>query len=186
MTRIALTFAVLALFANDLLAQIRFMGRQDGDAIFVSLPMEKLSQTPEWDSSHKDELEPPISIGKAIRLAKLAVSEKYPQHKNKLWSVSVEFCPEPMAINTGDCPIDDSGNRYFRNNGTLEMTINKWVYWIRFRWSPLFGNAITNHLSPSIPVAVLMDGTVLVAQKERMNVSDQELKASYRKWESLP
>ena len=186
MKRIALTIAILAFFSNDLRAQARYMGRQNGDAVFVSLPMDKLSRSPDWDIRRAETLEPPISIGKAIRLAKQAVTEKYPNHKEKSWSVSIEFREEQQPINDGHHLLDENGNIYYRDDEILELAVNKWVYWIRLSWSPTVGNGLTLHFSPSIPVAVLIDGTVLVAQKERKVVSEQELKTSYKKLENKP
>ena len=66
MKRIALTIAILAFFADDLRAQARYMGKQSGDAVFVSLPMDKLSRSPDWDIRHAETLEPQESTNELL------------------------------------------------------------------------------------------------------------------------
>ncbi|MFO0924594.1 MAG: hypothetical protein U0905_19160 [Pirellulales bacterium] len=56
-----------------------------------------------------------------------------------------------------------------------------WVYWIRLTWTPVVGNGLSTQPSPSVPVAVLMDGTAVLPSKIIKPLKEPEFTSRYRK-----
>ncbi len=179
--RTVLSLLIALILERDALCQQRHFGRIDGESVSVVLSADQLSRAPSWSNDDKDE--PPLSVGKAIAAAKLAVAKEYPTMKDKKWTFSVILSEEHKSINTDQHFTDSDGKEYFSNESALTFTLDKWVYWVRLTWHPVVGNGLTAFYAPNIPVAVLMDGTVVLPSKIIMHVADADFRARYRKLE---
>jgi hypothetical protein len=173
-------FLVLAsMLGSDAFCQQRHLGRIDGEPVSIVLSVDQLGRAPSWSSD--DDGEPPLSVGKAIKAAKLAVVKEYPNLKDKDWTVSVALEEETSSINTGDHFTDSDGIEYYCDDVELTIVLDRWVYWVRLTWQPVVGNGITAHFSPNIPVAILMDGTAVLPSKITKPTPEPEFRVRYRK-----
>lgn len=182
MIRTVLCLLFAATIGSNALCQQRHFGRIDGEPVSIVLSADQLSQTPDWSSDDQDE--PPLSVGKAIAKAKIAVAKKFPKFKDKNWTVSVILAEEHTSINTDHHFTDSDGTEYCADVARLTFTLQKWVYWVRLTWHPLVGNGLTDHVAPNIPVAVLMDGTVVLPTKITKPIPEAEFAGRYRRIQS--
>lgn len=179
MIRTILLLALVSVIGRDALCQQRHFGRIDGEPVSIVLSADQLSRAPSWSSD--DDGEPPLSVGKAIKAAKLAVAKEYPELKDKDWEVSVTFAQETSSINTDNHFTDSDGIEYYSKEDRLTIVLDRWVYWVRLSWQPVVGNGLTAHFSPNIPVAILMDGTAVLPSKITKPTSEPEFRVRYRK-----
>jgi hypothetical protein len=178
MIRAILSIVLGLLLGSDAFCQQRHFGRIDGEPVSIVLSVDQLSRSPSWTSN--DDSEPPLSVGKAIKAAKLAVAKEFPKLKDKDWTVSVSLERETSSINTGNHFTDSEGIEYFRDEEMLTLVLDRWVYWVRLTWQPLVGNGRTAHFSPNIPVAILMDGTAVLPSKITSPIPEPEFRVRYR------
>lgn len=179
MIRTILLLALVSVIGRDAFCQQRHFGRIDGEPVSIVLSADQLNRAPSWSSD--DGGEPPLSVGKAIKAAKLAVAKEYPELKDKDWSVSVTFAQETSSINTDDHFTDSDGIEYYCNDIASTIVLDRWVYWVRLTWQPTIGNGITAHFSPNIPVAILMDGTAVLPSKITKPIPEPEFSIKYKK-----
>jgi hypothetical protein len=166
--------------------QHRWQGRISGDEVFISLTADALAAATRWDPSDPSNPPPPIPVEKALKLAREALELEHPTLRGTRWGLSFQLSSETSGINDRSMLVDEKGNCFYRDDEPLTIVLDSWVYWIRFTNSPLAGGSIKMHLSPSIPVAVLMDGTVLLPKKERFTVDTKTFEKSYRKMLIMP
>lgn len=181
MIRIVVHLMLVMSLSGSALSQQRHFGRLDGEAVSVVLTSEQLASAPTWKGGDE---EPSLSVGKAIRAAKSAVATEYPGLKVQDGTVSVAFLKENSSINSGDHFTDRRGVEYFRDDVETTIVTDCWVYWIRLTWTPVVGNGLSTQPSPSVPVAVLMDGTALLPSKIIKPLAEPEFTSRYRKLQS--
>ncbi len=180
MIRIALVMLCSIGVCSTSLAQQRHFGRINGTPVSVILTSDQLIDAPTWLNETEDE--PPLSVGKAIERAKSAVAKEYPTLKDKKWSVSVVLREESDSVNSGHHFTDSDGTEYYKaNTEEWDLTTPKWVYWIRLTWTPMMGNGLTDQSSPNIPVAVLMDGSVVLPTRIRKPLAEIEFSTHFRR-----
>lgn len=179
MIRTILLLVVASMLGRDALCQQRHFGRIDGEPVSIVLSADQLSRTPSWSSD--DDSESPLSVGKAIKAAKLAVAKELPELKDKDWRVSVTLAQETSSINTDNHFTDSDGIEYYCDEDMLTIVLDKWVYWVRLTWQPVVGNGLTAHFSPNIPVAILMDGTAVLPSKITKPIPEPEFSFKYKK-----
>ncbi len=135
MIRILLCLLFVAMLASDSFCQRRFFGRIEGEPVSIVLTVDQLRRTPTWSTDEQNE--PPLSVGKAIAAAKLAVSKEFPKLKDKQWTVSVVLTEEHSSINTDQHFTDSTGIEYYADDHELTIVSGKWVYRVRLTWQPV-------------------------------------------------
>lgn len=154
---------MLAIFGEDF-EYSRYAGRINGKQAVVSISSDELLASPAWYPDKEDE--PPIPIGKAVRLAKQAIIERMPEFRENLQSaeLTVELVKEHHAINSGTHYTDKFGKSHFHKN-KIEFVFDRWVYWVRLSWPPIVSEGPI--IYPTVPVAVLMNEKTFVAEETK-------------------
>jgi hypothetical protein len=170
--------------ANDARSQQRHFGRLNGKSVSVVLANAQLDRASNWNEA-KD-AEPPLSIGRAIQLAKAAVATKYPSLKEENWVVTVTLGQECCALNTDQHFTDEDGEEYYKaRDKDKEIVIRScWVYWVRLRSQPVMGNGLAELVAPNIPVAVMMDGETILPTMISKPLPESEFKEKFRRIET--
>lgn len=172
--------------ASDARSQQRHFGRVDGKSVSVVLSNAQLDRATNWNEA-KD-AEPPLSIGRAIQLAKAAVATKYPSLKDEYWVITVSLGQECWALYTDRHFTDEDGEEYYKTRDKdedKEIVIRScWVYWVRLRSQPVVGNGLTELVAPNIPVAVMMDGETILPTMISKPLPESEFKEKFRRLET--
>jgi hypothetical protein len=154
-------------------AQERSLARGHiGDVgILIKLSDAQVEATPAWDPNTQPK--PPLEVEEALRLAKAGLSQKYPALKDTRWIVSLELRElRPFVI----APVVEGSFLQLLGSIRIRDTA-RYGYLIRFR-STGFSSIQESHVLPDgridvlidknarseVPVAVLLDRTVIVAE----------------------
>lgn len=164
---------------TDVRSQQRHFGRIDGKSVSIVLSSDQLVQAPTWNDD--DEAEPPLTIGRALKLAKSAVAMKYPNLKHEDWTVTVTLVEEHTAVNTDQHFTDENGIEYYKTGQNEIVFTSSWIYWVRLRSIPVVGNGLTAIFAPNIPVAVMMDGKTVLPTEITRPLPDAEFRQAYRR-----
>jgi hypothetical protein len=142
----------------------RHIGRIDGEQTLVTISVQDLVDSPSWNPAAEED--PPLSVGRAIRSAKKAVVDRFPEFEKEmhLATLSVQLVQEHSSVNSGMHSTDKDGKEHIRKGG-LEFVGDRWVYWVQFSWIPPVSDGPNMYTYPIVPVAVLMNGKASVARR---------------------
>ena len=144
----------------------------------VVIPKALLARSPKWEPDSDAADAPPIALHEAIKLAKHELTKTYPNLAGETWSYSISLQLESHGINDGTYVIDKSGNHWTLRE-EIVTTGGGWVYCVRFnRKPPIVGEGPVGP-GPTFPVAVLLDGTVIVPTKLTVNIDQGTLERDY-------
>jgi hypothetical protein len=164
-------------------AQSRWHGTINDVGVCVTISQDLLRQSTPWDPSDESTPAPPISIHEAIRLAKSAVFEKWPDLKNSKWDYSISLKTESYGINDGTIVVDDGGAEWQLREKEEEVTrtTQAWVYCIQLSCVPPITSNGPTLPGPQFPVAVLLDGTVVLPTSKPLRIPQSILQRDYRR-----
>lgn len=171
-----LAILLIALIGRDSHSQTRHFGHANGKAVSIVISEEQLNRTPRWS---KDELEPPLSIGKALHSAKNAATKAYPELNKLGTNFRICLVEEHTSINTDHHFTDTDGRQYYRRPINFKFISERWVYWFRVSGFPVFSEGPSIGLIYDFPVAVLMDGSVIMPTEITRPLPDAEFKKQF-------
>ncbi len=181
--RLIASVILICSVTTHLCAQSRWDGTLNDGGVCVTISQDLLRQSTPWDPNDETTPAPPIPIQEALRLAKSAVFEKWPNLKNSSWDYSISLKKESYGINDGTFVIDDGGVEWQlrEKEEDIVRTTQAWVYCIQFSCLPPIASEGPTLPGPQFPVAVLLNGTVVLPISKPLRIPQNILQRDYRR-----